>query len=118
MLLLWRAGFETFTSCEGGKGHSFRHETIGLELEGEYPAFQERLVRFLRSQGMKNFRISLVTDYTVTCPEGEVLVYLEGLDIISSASTPYSLPQRKAASKAASRDRAATAANGRRLRRT
>ena len=52
---------------------------------GEYPAFYERLARFLRSQGMKSFRISLVTDYTVTCPEGEVLVYLEGLDILSEA---------------------------------
>lgn len=80
VLLLWQAGFRTFTSCEGGRGHSFRHETIGLELEGNYAAFQKRLVRFLRSQGMENFSISLVTDY----PAGESVVYLEGLDLLSA----------------------------------
>jgi hypothetical protein len=34
VLLLRNAEFRTFTSCKGGKGHSFQHETIGLELEG------------------------------------------------------------------------------------
>ena len=33
VLLLQKAGFKTFTSCEGGRGHSFRHETIGLVLD-------------------------------------------------------------------------------------
>ncbi|MFH1923922.1 MAG: hypothetical protein ABIP48_29025 [Planctomycetota bacterium] len=36
MALVWTGGFRTFTSCEGGKGHSFQHDTIGLELEGDY----------------------------------------------------------------------------------
>ncbi len=46
VLLLWKAGFKTFTSCEGGKGHSFRHETIGLVLDCGYRSFQKRLARF------------------------------------------------------------------------
>jgi hypothetical protein len=80
VLLLWKAGVKTFTSCEGGWGHSFRHETIGMELDGDYPAYQKKTVRFLRSQGMENFTISLVTDY----PKGKSFVYLEGLDLLSS----------------------------------
>jgi hypothetical protein len=83
VLLLWTGGFRTFTSCEGGKGHSFRYGTIGLELEGDYPEFQKRLVEFLRSQGMQNFTISLVTDFHPDYPEGERCVYLEGLDLLS-----------------------------------
>lgn len=83
VLLLWRAGFKTFTSCEGGRGHSFRYGTIGLELEGQYPSFQKRLVGFVRSQEMQNFTISLVTDYTPDHPEGKSVIYLEGLDILS-----------------------------------
>ena len=83
VLLLWRAGFKTFTSCEGGKGHSFRYGTIGLTIEGTFSAFQKRLVDFLHSCGMQNFTIALVTDYGPTRPEGEVSVYLEGLDIVS-----------------------------------
>jgi hypothetical protein len=79
VLLLQKAGFKTFTSCEGGKGHSFRHETIGLELDGDYRSFQKKIVAFLRSQGIENFTISLVTDY----PAGKSVVYLEGLDLLS-----------------------------------
>ena len=63
VVLLQQGGFRTFTSCEGGRGHSFRHATIGIELEGPYSTFQRGLVRFLRSHGIENFTISLVTDY-------------------------------------------------------
>lgn len=80
VLLLWKVGFKTLTSCEGGRGHSFRHETIGLVLDGDYRSFQKRLVKFLRSQGMENFTISFVTDY----PKGKSYVYLEGLDLLSA----------------------------------
>lgn len=80
VLLLWKAGFKTFTSCDGGKGHSFRHATIGLELDGDYRSLQTKLVKFLRSQRMENFTISLVTDY----PAGKSCVYLEGLDLLSA----------------------------------
>jgi hypothetical protein len=83
VLLLWKAGFNTFTSCEGGKGHSFRHPTIGITLDGTYSAFHKRLVTYLRSLGMQNFSISLVTDYHQNHPEGKSCVYLEGLDILS-----------------------------------
>lgn len=79
VLLLRKAGFKTFTSCEGGKGHSFRYGTIGLELDGDYRTFQKRLVTFLRSQMMEHFTISLVTDY----PAGKSYVYLKGLDLLS-----------------------------------
>lgn len=80
VLLLWKAGFKTFTSCEGGMGHSFWHGTIGLELEGNFRDFQRRVVAFLRSKGIEQFTISLVTDY----PAGKSCVYLEGLDLLSS----------------------------------
>jgi hypothetical protein len=83
VLLLRDAGFKTFTSCQGGRGHSFRYETIGLELEGRYADFEKRLVRFLRARGMQNFTISLTTDYNPDCPEGRKCVYLAGLDILS-----------------------------------
>ena len=79
VLLLRKAGFKTFTSCEGGRGHSFRHGTVGLVLEGDFRSFHKKLVRFLRSQGMENFTVSLVIDY----PEGKSCVYLEGLDLLS-----------------------------------
>jgi hypothetical protein len=83
VVLLWKAGFKTFTSCEGGRGHSFRHETIGLELDGKYPSFHRRLVGFLRSKGMQTFTISLVSDYTPDCRKGRSCVYVEGLDLLS-----------------------------------
>ncbi len=83
VVLLWKGGFRTFTSCEGGRGHSFQHETIGLEIEGSYAVFHRRLVRFLRSEGLDNFSVSLVTDYNPNHPEGKRWVYLEGLDILS-----------------------------------
>lgn len=83
VLLLRQGGFQTFTSCEGGRGHSFQHETIGMKLEGAYPKFHRRLVRFLRSHGMENFTISLVTDYRPGGDEGKTSVYLNGTDILS-----------------------------------
>jgi hypothetical protein len=83
VVLLQQGGFRTFTSCEGGRGHSFQHATIGLQLEGEYPTFQRKLVEFLRSQGMQNFTISLVTDFHPDYPEGKNSVYVEGLDLLS-----------------------------------
>ena len=83
VVLLQEGGFRTFTSCEGGRGHSFQHVTIGLELEGSYTTFHKKLVRFLRSHGMENFTISLVTDYRPDHPKGKSCVYLAGLDILS-----------------------------------
>ena len=83
ILLLRNAGFKTFTSCQGGRGHAFQHETIGLTLEGRYADFEKRLVRFLHAQGMRNFSLSLTTDFTSDCPEGKRFVYLSGLDVLS-----------------------------------
>jgi hypothetical protein len=83
VLLLRKAGFKTFTSCEGGKGHPFRHETIGLVLNSDYRSFHKRLVKILRSQGMQCFQINLVTDYHPDHPKGRSYVYLEGLDLLS-----------------------------------
>jgi hypothetical protein len=56
VLLLNEGGFQTFTSCEGGRGHAFQHESIGLDLDGPYSAFEKRLVGFLRSNRMTHFR--------------------------------------------------------------
>ena len=79
-MLVRKGDFRTFTSCEDGKGHSFRNETVGLELEGSYRTFQRKVVTFLQSHGINNFTISLVTDY----PEDKSVVYLEGLDLLSA----------------------------------
>jgi len=83
VMLLRDAGFKTFTSCQGGRGHAFQYETIGLVLEGRYPDFEKRLARFLHAQGMQNFSISLTTDFHPDCPKGKRCVYLSGLDILS-----------------------------------
>lgn len=79
VILLNAGGFRTFTSCEGGRGHAFQQETIGFELKGSYSTFERRLVRFLRSHGMENFTVSLVTDF----PSGNRYVYLSGVDLLS-----------------------------------
>ncbi len=79
VVLLNQGGFRTFTSCHGGRGHAFRQETIGLEIEGSYSTFQKRLVRFLRSHGMENFTINLVTHF----PSGNRHIYLSGVDLLS-----------------------------------
>lgn len=50
VLMLWRAGYKTFTSCEGGHGHSFRHSTIGIKLIGDYFEFRDGLAEFLRKR--------------------------------------------------------------------
>jgi hypothetical protein len=83
VLLLNEGGFQTFTSCEGGRGHAFQHETIGIDLNGPFSAFEKRLIRFLRSHGMTQFSISLMTDYSAEQPKGKRMVYLSGLDILS-----------------------------------
>jgi hypothetical protein len=83
VLLLRGAGFQTFTSCEGGHGHAFRHPTIGLELEGDYYVFRDRLAAFLRAHGCRVFEVSLMTCYDEEHPEGRDRVYLEGIDLLS-----------------------------------
>ena len=52
---------------------------VSPELEGSYPTFQKRLVRFLRSHGMVNFTIDLVTNF----PSGNRYIYLSGVDLLS-----------------------------------
>ena len=77
-ILLCKGGFKTFTSCEGGGGHNFQHETIGLELKGNYHTFQRKLVRFLREHGIENFTVSLVTGYHPDHPGARGLHIWEG----------------------------------------
>jgi len=95
VVLLWRGGFKTVTSCEGGRGHAFQYETIGIELEGSPAAFQQRLVRFLRSHGIGNFTISLVTDYHPNHSEGKRYVHLAGLDILSERKKRQALERSR-----------------------
>lgn len=83
VLLLRKAGYQTFTSCEGGRGHAFREPTIGLEVKGDYFAFRDRLVKFLHSQGRCCFEIVLVSSYHPNTPHGKHYVYLQGFDIVS-----------------------------------
>jgi hypothetical protein len=83
VLLLRKAGYKTFTSCEGGRGHPFREPTVGLKLEGSYFRFRDRLVRFLHSQGRHFFEITLVSSYHQEYRRGKHYVYLVGFDIAS-----------------------------------
>jgi hypothetical protein len=79
VLLLRQAGYKTFTSCEGGRGHPFREPTVGLRLAGDYFRFRDRLALFLQAHGHRSFEITLVSSY----PKGKHYVYLTGFDIAS-----------------------------------
>lgn len=84
VLLLRKAGYKTFTSCEGGRGHAFREPTIGLKVQGDYFEFRDRLVKFLRSHGRRFFEVLLVSSYHQNHPQGKHYVYLVGYDIASA----------------------------------
>jgi len=79
VLLLREAGYKTFTSCEGGRGHPFPEPTVGVTFKGDYFAFRDQLVEFLHTQGRRFFEVVLVSSY----PKGNHYVYLQGFDIAS-----------------------------------
>ncbi len=81
--MLRKAGYKTFSSCEGGRGHAFRYPTIGVKLVGDYFKFRDRLARFLRSQGRHSFEISLITCYHPSYRKPKEWVYVEGFDLLS-----------------------------------
>lgn len=83
VLMLWKAGFKTFTCCEGGRGHAFQHPTIGLRFTGDYFRFRDRLAKFLVSHGCEVFEISLMSCYHPSHRKPKNLVYLESLDLLS-----------------------------------
>jgi hypothetical protein len=84
VLVLRNAGYKTFTSCEGGRGHPFPVPTVGLRFEGDYFRFRDRLVEFLQSEGKWFFEIMLISSYHPKHPEGKHWVYLQGYDIASA----------------------------------
>ena len=81
--MLRKAGYKTFTSCEGGRGHAFRHPTIGLKFVGDYIRFRDRLAQFLKSQGCHAFEISRITCYHPSYRKPKEWVYVEGIDLLS-----------------------------------
>jgi len=83
VLLLRKAGFKTFTSCEGGRGHPFQEPTVGLKLEGNYFRFRNRLVKFLHFHDRHFFEVTFVSSYHNNHPKGKHYVYIEGFDIAS-----------------------------------
>lgn len=85
VLMLWKAGFKTFTCCEGGHGHPFRYPTIGVTMVGDYFKFRDRLAKFLRSKGCQLFEISLMSCYHPRRDKPKDLLYVEGLDLLSPA---------------------------------
>jgi hypothetical protein len=98
VLLLRKAGYKTFTSCEGGRGHTFSEPTVGLKLRGDYFAFRDRLVKFLHSQGRRFFEVILVSSYHQKHPKGKHYVYLQGFDVASPGkrrTISRSIKQRK-----------------------
>lgn len=84
VVLLRKARYKTFTSCEGGRGHPFREPTVGLKLDGDYFQFRDRLVQFLHAHGRRFFEITLVSSYHQNYPQGKHYVYLVGYDIASA----------------------------------
>jgi hypothetical protein len=80
---LHKAGFKTFTSCEGGRGHAFRHPTIGVELDGEFIALRDRLAEVLQLHGCQSFEISLMCCYHPSEASPTSIVYVEGIDLLS-----------------------------------
>jgi hypothetical protein len=83
VLAFWKAGFKTFTCCEGGHGHSFRHPTIGVELVGGYFSFRKRLATFLHSLGCEVFDIIIMTSYDSMRPAGGHYVYVESWSLLT-----------------------------------
>jgi len=83
VLSLRKAGYKTFTSCEGGRGHAFREPTIGLKVQGDYFRFRDRLAKFLHSQGRSCFEVVLFSCYHHKTPQGKHHAYLQGFDIVS-----------------------------------
>lgn len=83
VISLRMAGYHTFTSCEGGKGHAFSEPTVGLNYQGDYFAFRDRLVKFLYSHRRRLFEIILVSSYDHNHLNGKHYVYLKGFDIAS-----------------------------------
>ena len=83
VLALRQAGYATFTSCEGGRGHPFSSPTVGLRLKGNYFRFRAKLVRFLYSQGRRSFEVTLVSSFHPKYPRGKHYVYLTGFDLAS-----------------------------------
>jgi len=73
VLLLRRAGYKTFTSCEGGRGHPFHEPTVGLRFKGDYFRFRDHLVEFLYEQGRCFFEVTLVSSYHRKTPERQTL---------------------------------------------
>lgn len=85
VLMFWKAGFKTFTCCEGGHGHPFRYPTIGVTMVGDYFRFRDRLARFLRSKGCEVFEITLMSCYQPDRSKPKDVMYVEGLDLLSPA---------------------------------
>ena len=60
--LLNSNGYETFTSCQGGEGHSFNKPTVGVLFKGDYFEFKKKFVEFLKPN-FSHFSLNLRTYY-------------------------------------------------------
>jgi hypothetical protein len=50
---LWDGGYETFTSCQGGKGHSFPKPIVGVSFgiaPAEFGPFRDKLTEYLKKK--------------------------------------------------------------------
>jgi hypothetical protein len=74
--LLNEAGFETFTSCQGGEGHSFFRPTVGIFVHGDYFEFREKFVEFLKPH-VGRFILNLKSDHGFSRSAVTQTCYLE-----------------------------------------
>ncbi len=61
VVLLRNAGYQTFTSCQGGEGHCFKEPTIGIMLPKlkEFMSWRSELMEFLFANKLNPFTIEL-----------------------------------------------------------
>jgi hypothetical protein len=65
VLLLRGAGFKTFSSCQGTKGHGYHLPTVRMNVDEGASARQtrDRLIRFLADRQTTGFTVHCAYDY-------------------------------------------------------
>jgi hypothetical protein len=62
--VLRQAGFDTFSSCEGGEGHSFKHPSVRVQGEPkDFMWLRQGMARCLIKAGYQGFYIKEVYGY-------------------------------------------------------
>jgi hypothetical protein len=60
---LREGGFDTITSCQGGRGHSFSMPTIRINPHGDMGEVEKRLAEWLTRGGYSGYYIKQINSY-------------------------------------------------------